>query len=64
MHIRNKPPQFVPVAYRDNIEKLSKAFLMDLAWDLAQQLAEGVGDENTAHRFWEGVSVIKAYRDK
>lgn len=31
----NKPPLFVPDEYRAEIAKLSKAALMDLAWDLA-----------------------------
>ncbi len=35
MHLRNKRPIFVPFEYQDELEKMSKAALMDLVWDLA-----------------------------
>lgn len=35
MHMKAKPPIFVPDVYRAEIEKLSKAALMDLVWDFA-----------------------------
>lgn len=38
MHIKNARPVFVPAPYCAEIEKLSKAALMDMAWDMAKQL--------------------------
>lgn len=35
MHLKNQPPVFVPSIYCEEIEKLSKAALMDMVWDLA-----------------------------
>lgn len=35
MNLKNRPPIFVPSAHIAEIEKLSKAFLMDLVWDYA-----------------------------
>ena len=35
MHTRNQRPFFVPAQYCAEIEKMSKAALMDLAWDFA-----------------------------
>src|SRR5258705_5293140 len=43
MNLQNRPPVFVPREHWDEIEKLSKAALMDLVWDYAAQVA-GVGD--------------------
>jgi hypothetical protein len=42
MHIRAKPPVFVPQRFWSEIEKLSKAALMDMVWDYASRTA---GDE-------------------
>lgn len=42
MNLKNQPPAFVPRQYQAEIEKLSKAALMDMVWDYAQQIA-GVG---------------------
>lgn len=35
MNLKNQPPLFVPREYRAEIEKLSKAALMDIVWDFA-----------------------------
>lgn len=35
MNLGNRPPIFVPNEYRSEIEKMSKAAVMDLAWDFA-----------------------------
>lgn len=40
MNLKNKPPVFVPREFRAEIEKLSKAALMDMVWDYAFQIAE------------------------
>ncbi len=38
MNLKNKPPVFVPDEFRSEIEKLSKAALMDMVWDYAMQI--------------------------
>ena len=46
MHLNAKPPVFVPVEYRREMEKLSKAALMDIAWDYAvRSVGEDQGQE-------------------
>jgi hypothetical protein len=45
MHLKNKPPVFVPPGYRAEIEKLSKAALMDMVWDYAMQIG-GAGSND------------------
>jgi hypothetical protein len=44
MNLKNQPPIFVHEAYRAEIEKLSKAALMDIVWDLAQRCAGETDD--------------------
>ncbi len=41
MHLKNQPPVFVPDQYRAEIEKLSKAALMDMVWDFATRCSGG-----------------------
>ena|SRR5712692_1554741 len=41
MNLKNQPPIFVPIEYRAEIEKLSKAALMDMVWDYAMQCGPG-----------------------
>lgn len=36
MHLKNLPPIFVPERFRAEIEKLSKAALMDMIWDFSE----------------------------
>lgn len=40
MHLNAKPPVFIPDEYQAEIEKLSKAALMDMVWDYATQISE------------------------
>ena len=44
MNLKNQPPVFVPREFQAEIEKLSKAALMDAVWDLATRCA-GTGPE-------------------
>jgi hypothetical protein len=44
VNINNKPPVFVPAEFRDEIERMSKAALMDMVWDYATQ-ASGAADD-------------------
>jgi hypothetical protein len=39
MNLKNQPPVFVPRQHCAEIEKLSKAALMDMVWDLATRCA-------------------------
>ena len=48
MHLKNQPPIFVPEQFRAEIEKLSKAALMDLAWDFATRCAGASSDDTNA----------------
>lgn len=43
MNLKNRPPVFVPDHFQGEMEKLSKACLMDMVWDLAR-CAAGVDD--------------------
>jgi len=45
MHLKNQPPVFVPLEFQDEVEKCSKAFLMDIVWDFCMQLAEQMPDK-------------------
>jgi len=70
MNLKNQPPIFVPAAYQDNIEKLSKAALMDIVWDMAKQLtpAQDDGSEATdqevAGTLWSIAETINTYRKR
>jgi len=44
MHLKNQPPVLVPSTVRAEIEKLSKAALMDIAWSFATRCAGNEGD--------------------
>lgn len=63
MNLKNQPPVFVPHKYTAEIEKLSKAFLMDMVWDFARRGMVD-DDENTMGRIRETAEVIQIYRDR
>jgi hypothetical protein len=44
MHLRNKRPIFVPESVFDELDKMPKAMLMDIAWNLAAAQAESADD--------------------
>jgi hypothetical protein len=58
MNLKNQPPIFVHEAYRAEIEKLSKAALMDIVWDLAQRCAGETDD-----RPWQIMEEIQRTAD-
>lgn len=66
MNLKNKPPVFVPAEFRGEIEKLSKAALMDMVWDYARQVccAESLGDPDNAtmNELRERRDIILAHR--
>jgi hypothetical protein len=44
VNLNNKPPVFVPQEHWAELERLSKAALMDMVWDYAEQIACADGD--------------------
>jgi hypothetical protein len=60
MNLKSQPPVFVPSEHRPEIEKLSKAALMDLVWDYAQQLAGG--PDKAMEEFRTRRDIILAHR--
>ncbi len=64
MHIKSKPPVFVPAEHRAEIEALSKAALMDIAWDYACACSGAFDTDPAAAmaNFRERRDVILIYR--
>jgi hypothetical protein len=71
MGITKRPPHFVPKEFCGEMEKISKAALMDMVWTLAGRIAGNTESgttsfENTApivaliREEWE---IVKIYRD-
>lgn len=44
MNLKNQRPVFVPQVYQRDLEKFTKAALMDMVWDLAQRCAGATDD--------------------
>lgn len=62
MNLKNKPPVFVPRCYAAEVEKMSKAALMDLVWDLAVALT-GTEDEPAVMKtVRERAEIVLRYR--
>ena len=61
MNLKNRPPVFVPAEHRAEVEQLSKAALMDMAWDYAKQLA---GPASTIDEFRARRDIILAHRNQ
>ena len=61
MNLKNQKPVFVPFEFWPEIEKMSKAALMDMVWDYAFQIAgespDGAMDEIRRRR-----EIIMAHR--
>jgi hypothetical protein len=66
MNLKNKPPIFVPDEYRAEIEKLSKAALMDLAWDFALSHSDGPETDivSAMKTFRQRRDIVLDYRDR
>ena len=69
MNLKNRPPIFVPEQLQGEIEKLSKAALMDMVWDLAARCAGCDGGHPQAHaaimsEIRKTAEVITGYRDR
>lgn len=61
MNLKNQQPVFVPLEFRGEIEKLSKAALMDMVWDFAFQIGEEFPDKAMAEfrRRW---AIVESHR--
>lgn len=66
MHLKNQPPVFVPEEFQAEIEKLSKAALMDMVWDYAMQIAggENQGVSITMDEFRKRREIILTHRSR
>lgn len=69
MNLKNQPPIWVPQQHRAEVEKLSKAALMDMVWDYALQIAGVDGAhpqavEAAIAEFRSRREIVLAYRDK
>lgn len=64
MNLKNHPPIFVPHRFRAEIEKLSKAALMDIAWDYAMQFAGNAGKHATIAELRERIEIIQSHREQ
>jgi hypothetical protein len=64
VNLKNKPPIFVPDRFRTEIEKLSKAALMDMVWDYAMQIgcSDGEGLDFAMEEFRRRRDIILAHR--
>jgi len=63
MHLAAKPPVFVPAEYRNEIEKLSKAALMDMVWDYCVRTSgEDSGASGAIAEFRATREIILRYR--
>jgi hypothetical protein len=66
MNLKNQPPVYVPDEYVAEIEKLSKAALMDMVWDYAMQIAmvsdAAFGAEKAMAEFRNRREIILALR--
>lgn len=64
MHLKAKRPIFVPERFQREIEQLSKASLMDIAWDYAQNFAENQTDDGIMDEFRKRSEIIMTYRNR
>lgn len=62
MHLRAKPPVFVPDEHQAEIEKMSKAALMDMVWDYAMQIAGAADPTHIMAEFRARREIILLHR--
>ena len=62
MNLKNQPPIFVPDQFRAEIEGLSKAALMDIAWNFAKQCTYRQDHTKVIDTFRTEVAVTLGYR--
>jgi hypothetical protein len=65
MNLKNQPPVFVPRELWGEIEKMSKAALIDMVWDYATQVSASAGDVTAAmDEFRKRREIILSYRKR
>jgi hypothetical protein len=66
MNLKNQPPIFVPTEHVVEIEKISKAALMDMVWDYAQSAAarHHSGSLGAIDMLREHRDMVLGYRDR
>jgi hypothetical protein len=64
MHLKARPPIFLPCEFQAEIEKLSKAALMDLAWDYATRCTEGEGVEDIMAELRKSAEIVTLHRKR
>lgn len=62
MHLHAKLPIFVPEAFVCEIEKMSKAALMDLVWDFAVTSGHHQSDNDTMETLRKRRDIILTHR--
>lgn len=67
MHMKAQRPIFVPREHQAEIERLSKAALMDMVWDYAQRCCGDVAiatPDRTMSEFRDTREIIVGYRNQ
>lgn len=65
MHLKNIPPALVPYKHTGELEKLSKAALMDMVWSLASRTVECCDDEHQViHAIRQEWATVKRHREE
>jgi hypothetical protein len=62
MNLKNQGPIFVPDRFRGEIEKLSKAALMDMVWDLATRCSDSLASNTIMGEVRKTAEIITNYR--
>lgn len=63
MHMKNKGPVLIPLRHIAEVEKLSKAALMDVVWSLAARCSQSADDaESVMTEFRAEWEVVKQHR--
>jgi hypothetical protein len=60
----NRPPIFVPFNFRAELERLSKATLMDVLWDIASTCAHSAEQHDIEASIREHVTVVLMHRNR
>lgn len=64
MHLHAKSPIFVPERFQSEIEKLSKAALMDLVWDYATRSAAIQTEDGIMDEFRAQAEIVVLHRKR
>lgn len=62
MNLKNKKPVLIPLEFQGEIEKLSKAALMDMVWDYAYQFSGGALIDKGMEEFRTRREIILQHR--